>query len=53
MRRWILISVFLIGLGIFSYPIIANMVSTTAHQRVINDYSETVSQLSEEEIKSE
>lgn len=52
-RKWILGGIFLVGLSIFLYPILANMVSTTAHLRVIDDYSKEVSKMNEEDIEKE
>lgn len=49
MRKGIIIIIFISGLGIFSYPIIADMFSTKAHQTVIRDYDATVSAIDEVE----
>lgn len=49
MRRKIIIGlIFVIGLGIFSYPMVANMFSTSAHQTIMVDYQKTVDKLDED-----
>lgn len=49
MRRKVIIGlIFVIGLAIFSYPMIANMFSTSAHHIVIIDYQDTVDKLDED-----
>lgn len=48
-KKVAVIIVFLIGLGIFSYPIIADMFSTKAHQTILADYKKTTESLQEEE----
>ena len=53
MRKLIFPIIFIIGLGIFLYPIISNLVATTAHQSVIKAYNEKVDQLDEETIEKE
>ncbi|SHH52602.1 sortase A [Virgibacillus chiguensis] len=53
MKRVIIIIIFLVGLGVFSYPIISNILSTQVHQSVVKEYAETVENMDEEEIKQE
>lgn len=48
MRKVIFIIIFIIGLGVFSYPIISNLFATKAHQTVIADYQDTVKKLEQE-----
>lgn len=44
-RKIIIILTFVIGLGIFSYPILSNMFATSAHQAVTTDYQDAVNKL--------
>ena len=53
MKKIMVISIFLIGLGIFFYPIISNILSTKVHQSVIQEYSETVKNMDQERIEME
>lgn len=53
MKKYILIIVFTIGLGIFSYPIISHHFSTKAQQSVVKEYRETVDQLDVTAIEDE
>src|SRR5690625_2197769 len=53
MKKWLLISIFIIGLGIFSYPVISDFLSTQGHQKVIKEYELTVKKLEKEQILSE
>ncbi|KGX84079.1 class C sortase, partial [Pontibacillus litoralis] len=53
MKKALVIAIFVIGLGIFSYPIISNLLATKVHYSVINDYNETVEKMNEEAIKEE
>lgn len=53
MKKWILISIFVIGLGVFSYPIVSNLLSTKVHQSVVKEYSEAVEQMDKEDIEKE
>lgn len=45
MRKAIIIILFVIGLGVFSYPIISNMLAAKVHQTAISDYQHTVVEL--------
>ena len=49
----ILIILFLIGLAIFSYPMISNIFSTQVHRSVVQEYSETVKRMDSKEIERE
>lgn len=42
MKKGLFISVFIIGLSIFLYPIVSNLFATTAHQSIIKTYNETI-----------
>ncbi|NWO15096.1 MAG: class C sortase [Virgibacillus sp.] len=53
MKRAIIIIIFLAGLGVFSYPIISNILSTTAHQSAIKEYEQTVEKMDKKEIEEE
>lgn len=53
MRKWLLIIIFVVGLGIFSYPIVSNLLSTKVHQSVVEEYTETVEKMDKEDIKKE
>ncbi|RFA36564.1 class C sortase [Virgibacillus dokdonensis] len=53
MKRAIIITIFLVGLGVFSYPIISNILSTTAHQSAIKEYEQTVEKMDKKEIEEE
>lgn len=44
---------FLIGLGIFSYPVVSNFFSTKVHQSVVKEYSDTVQQMNRQDIEKE
>lgn len=52
MKRNIIIgAIFIVGLGIFLYPIIAHMFSTTVHKSTISDYRNIVDDLTDEELE--
>ncbi len=53
MKKALVISIFAIGLGIFSYPMISNILSTKVHQSVVHEYNETVESMDKEEIRQE
>lgn len=53
MRKWLLIIIFVVGLGIFSYPIVSNLLSTKVHQSVVEEYTETVEKMDKEDIEKE
>ncbi|NBJ68117.1 MULTISPECIES: class C sortase [Clostridia] len=53
MRRAIIIIIFLIGLGVFSYPMISNILSTQVHQSVVKEYAETVEKMDKKEVEQE
>ncbi len=53
MKKGIIIIVFLIGLGVFSYPIISNMFATKEHHTMIGDYHETVLKMESEQLQRE
>lgn len=53
MKRIILILVFIVGFGIFSYPIVSNYFSTKAHVSAVEEYRETVKELDESSIIKE
>lgn len=48
----ILISLFIIGLGIFCYPIVSNLYATEVQYQVINNYQEQVSHTSAEKLQA-
>lgn len=53
MKKRFVIILFLIGLGIFLYPIVSNIYSTKVYQAVINDYTEAIDKLNSKEIDAE
>lgn len=53
MKKIVLTIIFIVGLGIFLYPIVSDMVSTTAHQTIIKESRKTISEMNESEIKHE
>src|SRR5690625_121779 len=53
MRRPLFIIIFIIGLGIFSYPIVSNYYSTKVHLSVVNEYREIVQTMERSEIEGE
>lgn len=53
MKKWIVIGVFIVGLTIFSYPIISNMLSTKEHHTMVSDYSEKVKEMKEKQLALE
>ncbi|HEY4599749.1 MAG TPA: class C sortase [Cerasibacillus sp.] len=53
MKKWLLIIIFFTGLGVFSYPIVSNLLSTKVHQSVVEEYTETVKEMDKEEIENE
>lgn len=50
MRKYVFVTIFIIGLGVFSYPIVSNMFSTKVHQSVVKEYNETIEQLDKEDL---
>ncbi|RST59132.1 class C sortase [Siminovitchia terrae] len=53
MKKALVISIFIVGLGIFFYPMISNILSTKVHESVVEDYSDTVKSMDEAQIKKE
>lgn len=53
MKKVVVILIFLVGLGVFSYPIVSNMLSTKVHQSVVQDYSETIENTDKKKIEKE
>lgn len=53
MKKYALIIIFTLGLGIFFYPIISNIFATTAHQEVIKEYRNDVKHLNQVTLKKE
>lgn len=53
MRKIIFISIFVLGLGIFLYPIISNMIATTGYQSVIADNEKKIKELDKKDIEVE
>src|SRR5690625_2819128 len=53
MKKNIVIIMFLLGLSIFSYPIISNLLSTKEHYTMIGEYNETLKNLEQEQIENE
>lgn len=53
MKKIIFVSIFVLGLGIFLYPIVSNMLATTAHQSTIKEYHQTVEQMDAASIEKE
>lgn len=52
-KKGIILIVFLIGLSIFSYPIISNFFMTKEHHEMIGHYNETIRQLELEQLRKE
>lgn len=50
-RNIIFTIIFLIGLSIFSYPIISNLLATKEHHTIISEHNEKILQMSQSEIK--
>lgn len=48
-----LLIIFLLGLGIFSYPIVSNILANQKHYEVINNYENTISQVKKKKIQQE
>jgi|SRR5690625_236279 len=53
MKKNTVIIIFLLGLSIFSYPIISNLISAKEHYTMISEYNETLKKLEEEQIENE
>src|SRR5690625_1213655 len=53
MRNSFIIIMFIVGVSIFLYPIISNLVTTKAHVSVINDYETTITKLDDDELRDE
>lgn len=53
MKKGIFIGVFLIGLCIFSYPMISNLFAKQEHYTLISEYHDTVSQMDAEQLQYE
>ncbi len=53
MRKIIFPVIFVLGLGIFLYPVVSNFFATTAYQSVIEEQNETIEELDEETIENE
>ncbi len=53
MKKALVISIFIVGFGIFFYPMISNILSTKVHQSVVEDYSDTVQSMDKDQIKKE
>ncbi|MEI3605142.1 class C sortase [Pseudogracilibacillus sp. SE30717A] len=53
MKKGLIISVFIIGLLIFLYPVISNLFQTKEHHTMISDYHEKVLQMDEEQLQRE
>src|SRR5690625_3928237 len=53
MKKKVVIIIFLLGLCIFSYPIISSFLSTREHYTMINEYNETLKQLEKDQIEGE
>lgn len=45
--------IFIIGLGLFSYPIISNFLSTKEHHTIVGEYNETIKKLETEQVEKE
>ncbi len=48
-NKWLFVILFIAGLGILLYPIVANLFSTKAHVKQIDAYETAIRELSEEE----
>lgn len=53
MKKGLIVSVFIIGLLIFLYPVISNLFQTKEHHTMISDYHETVLQMDKEQLQLE
>lgn len=45
--------VFIIGLGLFSYPIISNLFSTKEHHTIVSEYNEIIQKMEVEQLEKE
>ncbi|KZE38915.1 sortase [Bhargavaea cecembensis] len=52
-KKIVLAVIFLIGLGVFAYPIVSNLFSTQVHQSVVSEYDKTVKGMTAEELQLE
>lgn len=50
-RNLIIVAIFLVGLSVFAYPLISNVISTGTHATVISKYEEDLKKMSKKEIK--
>ncbi|MDZ5711362.1 class C sortase [Jeotgalibacillus haloalkalitolerans] len=53
MKKIILTLIFIAGLGLFLYPVVSDMLATTAHQAVIKDHKDLIEQTDQELIAKE
>lgn len=52
-KKIVLAVIFLIGMGVFAYPIVSNLFSTQVHKSVVRDYDKTVKGMTAEELQLE
>lgn len=50
-RNLIIVAIFLVGLSVFAYPLISNVISTGTHATVISKYEEDLKKMSKKEIE--
>lgn len=50
-KNIIIILCFILGLGIFLFPIVSNHLNSIVHYTVINDYQNNVKEIDEGELK--
>ncbi|CAM4158667.1 class C sortase [Lederbergia lenta] len=53
MKKIIILTVFIIGLGIFSYPIISNFFSSKEHHTIVSEYNQTIKKMEDEQLEKE
>lgn len=53
MKKVILICIFILGLGLVLYPIVSNMVATTAYQKKIKGYDQAIEEMDYKSLSKE
>lgn len=53
MKKIMILMVFTIGLGLFLYPIISNLLSTKEHHTIVGEYNEIIKKMEVEQLEKE
>lgn len=53
MKKLIILFIFIVGACVFMYPIVSNIFATTAHQKTIRTYHETITKIPKNDIDLE